>query len=209
MAGAAPGRCARCCRMQWSNLFRRRAALKAARPQRALEAVSKAASMLAEEEAPLIRIGETVQTRVRYTREQIIQFARLTGDANPLHHDRQAAERASFGEIIASGQQTAGLMMGAVASHFSRGSDGVQREALLLNFSFSFKVPVFAEQDVHIEWRVSEVQRKHRRGGYVGQVDGTASVAGQPCVVGRGTVLVTRREDPARQTRQTRASDGG
>lgn len=179
--------------MKLSNLFRRRAAFQATRPMRALEAVSKAAVMSPEEETPLIRVGEAVQAQVRYTREQIIQFARLTGDANPLHHDRQIAERASFGEIIASGQQTASQMMGLAATHFSRDGDGVPREVLLLNFNFSFKVPVFAEQDIHIEWRVSEVQPNSRRGGYVGQVDGTASVAGRACVVGRGTVLVTRR----------------
>jgi acyl dehydratase len=179
--------------MKPSNLFRRRLALQASQPMRALEAVPKAASMPPEEETRLIRVGETVRTQLRYTREQIVQFARLTGDANPLHHDRQAAERASFGEIIASGQQTASYMMGLVATHFSREGDGVPREALLLNFNFSFKLPVFAEQDIHIEWRVCEVQPNRRSGGFVGQVDGTASVAGRACVIGRGTVLVTRR----------------
>ena len=143
-------------------------------------------------ETPLIRAGEEFRTRVRYTREQIIQFARLTGDANPLHHDRQAAERASFGELIASGQQTASQMMGLVATYFSRQEDGIPREMLCLNFNFSFKLPVFAEQDIHIEWRVTEVERSTRRGGFIGHVDGTASVGGRPCVIGRGTVLVRR-----------------
>jgi acyl dehydratase len=143
-------------------------------------------------ETPLIRVGEEFRSRVRYTREQIMQFARLTGDTNPLHHDRQAAERASFGELIASGQQTASQMMGLVASHFSRRDDDVPREMLCLNFNFAFKLPVFAEQDVHIEWRVAEVERSTRRGGFIGHVDGTASVGGKPCVVGRGTVLVRR-----------------
>ena len=143
-------------------------------------------------ETPLIRAGEDCRTRVRYTREQIIEFARLTGDTNPLHHDRQAAERASFGELIASGQQTASQMMGLVASFFSRRDDGVPREMLCLNFNFAFKSPVFAEQDVQIEWRVSEVERSTRRGGFIGHVDGTAAVAGRACVVGRGTVLVRR-----------------
>jgi len=143
-------------------------------------------------ETPLIRAGEEFRTRVRYTREQIVQFARLTGDTNPLHHDRQAAERASFGELIASGQQTASQMMGLVASYFSRREDGVPREMLCLNFNFAFKLPVFAEQDIHIEWHVTEVERSTRRGGFIGHVDGAASVGGRPCVIGRGTVLVRR-----------------
>jgi acyl dehydratase len=145
-----------------------------------------------QEDTPLIRVGESFQTQVRYTREQIMQFARLTGDANPLHHDRQAAERASFGEIIASGQQTASQMMGVVATHFSRRSDGVPREMLGLNFNFAFRSPIFAEQDILVAWQVSEVERNTRRGGYIGHLNGTASVAGRACVVGRGTVLVTR-----------------
>jgi acyl dehydratase len=142
--------------------------------------------------APLIQEGEAFGTRLRYTREQIVQFARLTGDANPLHHDRQAAERASFGEIIASGQQTASHLMGVVATHFSRRDDGVPREVLCLNFNFAFKAPVFAEQEIELRWRVGEVERSVSRGGYIGLLEGEARVGGRPCVVSRGTVLVRR-----------------
>jgi acyl dehydratase len=143
-------------------------------------------------DTPLIRAGEEFHGLVRYTREQIIQFAQLSGDLNPLHHDRQAAERASFGEIIASGQQTASQMMGLVATHFSRRDDGVPREMLCLDFSFAFKSPVFAEQDIQLRWRVSEVERSTRRGGFIGHVEGTARVGARECVAARGTVLVRR-----------------
>lgn len=143
-------------------------------------------------DTPLMREGEEVRRAVRYTREQIIQFARLTGDSNPLHHDRQAAERARFGEIIASGQQTTSQMMGVAAAHFARRDDGIQREMLSLNFSFAFKAPVFAEQDIAITWRVSEIEKSTRRGGFVGHIEGQAVVAGRVCVVGRGTLLVRR-----------------
>lgn len=183
--------------MNLISLFRRRTALPAVVVKRALEAVPKAAVMQEPQQTPLIRVGETIQSQVRYSREQIAQFARLTGDFNPLHHDRQAAERASFGEIIASGQQTSSQMIGIVASHFSRRGDGVPREALCLNFNFAFKLPIFAEQDVLMQWRVSEVLRNTRRGGYVGHLEGHASVAGRACVVARGTVLVMRRTGEA------------
>lgn len=143
-------------------------------------------------DTPLLRVGEEFRSLVRYTREQISQFARLTGDSNPLHHDRQAAERASFGEIIASGQQTASQMMGVVASRYSQRDDGIPREMLCLNFNFAFKAPVFAEQDIHISWRVSKLEASMRQGGYIGHLDGQASVAGRACVVGRGTILVRR-----------------
>ena len=41
-------------------------------------------------ETPLIRPGEEVRTRLRFSREDIVAFARLSGDANPLHHDTLA-----------------------------------------------------------------------------------------------------------------------
>jgi acyl dehydratase len=143
-------------------------------------------------ESLLIREGEQMRACTRYTRAQIAEFARLTGDANPLHHDRQAAERANFGEVIASGQQTASRMMGLVATHFSRCDDGIAREMLCLNFNFAFKWPIFAEQEVEFAWRVGEVEHTPRRGGYIAHLDGSANVAGRACVIGRGTVLVRR-----------------
>ncbi len=143
-------------------------------------------------DTPLVRPGDEVQAQTRFTREQIMQFAVLTGDLNPLHHDRQAAERASFGEIIASGQQTASQLMGLAASYFSRQDDGVPREMLALNYNFAFKAPVFADQVLSLVWRVSEVEPHARRGGFIAHLDGSVSVAGKACVIGRGTVLVRR-----------------
>lgn len=140
----------------------------------------------------VIREGEEVRAQTRFTREQITQFAVLSGDTNPLHHDRQAAERASFGEIIASGQQTASQLMGLAASHFSRHDDGIAREMLALNFNFSFQAPVFADQVLTLAWRVGRLEPNARRGGYIAHLEGSASVAGRPCVIGRGTILVRR-----------------
>lgn len=139
----------------------------------------------------LIHVGETCERQVRFTREDIATFARLTGDSNPLHHDVQAAQRARHGEIIASGQQTTALMIGLVASHFSRSDDGLQRELLCLNFNFAFKAPVFAEQDLLLQWRVASVEWNETLGGWLAHADGRAMVRhAHPCVIGRGTLLV-------------------
>ncbi|MBI3349656.1 MAG: MaoC family dehydratase [Burkholderiales bacterium] len=148
----------------------------------------------AEEQATttaLIRVGETCERSIRFTREDIAAFARITGDTNPLHHDVQAAQRARHGEIIASGQQTTAQMMGLVASHFSRSDDGQARELLCLNFNFAFKAPVFAHQDLVLQWRVATVEWNATLGGWLAHVDGRATVRhAHPCVVGRGTLLV-------------------
>jgi acyl dehydratase len=139
----------------------------------------------------LISDGETVSKTVRVSRDEIIAFAQMSHDTNPLHTDTQVAQRARFGEIIASGQHTAAILMGMLATHFSRSDDGVRREMLCLNMNFAFKGPVFAEQDVTLQWKVSAVQWNSKLQGLLAHLDGSASVShGRPAVVGRGTILV-------------------
>jgi len=139
----------------------------------------------------LIRAGERFERTVRYTREGIALFAAATYDTNPLHHDALTAQRTRFGEIIASGEQTTSIMTGLLASHFSRSSAGVMREMVCLNLNFSFKLPVFADQDLVIEWAVQSAQWNTKLDGMLGQLDGTAAVKRDtPCVVARATILV-------------------
>lgn len=145
----------------------------------------------AQAAAPL-RVGEHFHRRMRLDEAQIAEFARLSGDANPLHQDAAAARATPFGEVIASGQHTAAAMMGLLASHFTRSDDGVRREMLCLNVNFAFKAPVRALTEVDMRWFVSAVERNARLGGWIGQLNGSAYSGGTDCVIARATVLVKR-----------------
>jgi acyl dehydratase len=139
----------------------------------------------------LIAAGETLARTVRFSRDEIAGFARLSHDHNPLHHDPREAQLAGFADVIASGQHTAAMLMGLLASHCSRSDDGLHREMLCLNMNFSFKGPVLADQDLLLEWRVASVQWNSKLDGMLALLDGSASVGGdEPAVVARGTVLV-------------------
>lgn len=139
-------------------------------------------------ESPLA--GTRCERTVRFSREQIAEFARLTGDANPLHTDEATARRARHGRIIASGQQTAAQMIGLASTHCARAEDGQTREVLCLNFNFSFKAPVFADVDVDLQWTVGAREHSERLGGSIWHLEGTAVSGGRICLVGRGTVMV-------------------
>lgn len=140
---------------------------------------------------PAIAPGHRCRRSVRFSREDIAEFARLSGNRNPLHHDQLAAQRARHGEIIASGEQITAQMIGLASSHFSQPDGDAPRELLCLNFNFAFKAPVFAEQAIELAWRVASVERHERLGGWLVQVDGQAAVRGAaPAVVARGTLLV-------------------
>jgi acyl dehydratase len=140
---------------------------------------------------PLIAVGETLAETASLTRADIASFSRASFDANPLHLDPQAAARAGFDDVIASGQQTAALLMGMLATHYSRDDDGVRREMLCLNMNFAFKEPVLADREFTLRWRVASVEWKERLGGLLAHLDGTATPASGPvAVVARGTILV-------------------
>ena len=139
----------------------------------------------------LVVVGERVEKKVRFSPEEIMNFARMTFDENPLHSDRKAAQRAHFGEIIAAGQHTSALMMGLAATHFSRGDDGIAREMLCLNFNFAFKLPVFAGQAMSLEWKVTSAVWNSKLDGVLAHIDGQAAASpDEPAVIGRGTILV-------------------
>ena len=145
----------------------------------------------------LIRAGEKLSRTLRYSRDDIAAFARLSNDQNPLHHDALVAQRARFGEIIASGEQTAAILMGMLATHFSRRDDGVRREMLSLNMNFAFKSPIFAEREVTLSWQVATVQWSGKLKGWLAHLDGSAGTAHQPpAIVARGTIIVTEAKAP-------------
>lgn len=82
-------------------------------------------------------------------------------------------------------------MMGLVASHFSRREDGIAREMLCLNFNFSYKHPVYADQDLHLLWTVRQIESNRKLGGLLVHLDGVASLDDRKVVVvGRGTILL-------------------
>ena len=143
----------------------------------------------------LVHVGEKAVKTLRLSRDDIQAFARISGDDNPLHHVVQDAQRARFGEIIASGQHTAAMLMGLLASHFSRRDDGVLREMLCLNVNFAFKGPVFADQDLRLSWKVASVEWNSKLIGVVAQLDGAMAVPHtKSAVVARGTILVKNVE---------------
>jgi acyl dehydratase len=138
---------------------------------------------------------------MRFSGECIAEFARLTGDANPLHFDTDAAARSRHGRVIAAGQHTTSQLIGLAATYFSRGHHGAAneelRELLCLNFNFSLKSPVFADETVELSWVVNGVEWSGRLHGWLVQADGSAKAAQRACVVARATLLIKPFADNA------------
>lgn len=61
------------------------------------------------------RVGDTATRTRRITAQDIELFTRMTGDANPLHYDRELAAASPFGRVIVQGGVTSGLLNAVVA----------------------------------------------------------------------------------------------
>ena len=100
-------------------------------------------------------VGQRISREVTFDEESIREFARLVGDENPLHHDKELAARTRFRGLIASGTHSAAVMMGpmtAFAVQFG--------SALGLEFSVKLKKPVRAGEHYRIEWEISKIEEK-------------------------------------------------
>jgi acyl dehydratase len=100
----------------------------------------------------LAEIGATARRSRRITERDIELFTELTGDRNPLHYDRAAAERSRFGGLIVQGGVTSGLLNAVVAE------DLPGPGSVFLHVDWSFKAPVRPGDEITAEVEVLEAR---------------------------------------------------
>ena len=59
-------------------------------------------------------VGQSAEVTKVFTEEDIFLFAGITGDRNPIHISKEYAEKSRFGERIAHGILTAGLISAVI-----------------------------------------------------------------------------------------------
>ena len=80
--------------------------------------------------------GDSASRTKLVTARHIELFTEITGDRNPLHYDKTAAEQSRFGGIIVQGGVTSGLLNAVVAE------DLPGPGSVFLNVNWSFPAPV-------------------------------------------------------------------
>ena len=134
----------------------------------------------------VVRVGEQITGRAVLTPAEIAEFARLSGDPNPLHHDEAVARRSRFGGIIVSGPQVIALMLGLLPTYFGRTGQAV----LGLEFSFRFVQAIRAGETMAMGWRVTTVEPTARGGERVTLTGEITNEHGQLRFTAQGTILV-------------------
>jgi 3-hydroxybutyryl-CoA dehydratase len=93
--------------------------------------------MASEADVLGIRVGDAASFTKTITEEDIRKFAEVTGDTNPLHLDPAYAEKTRFGERIAHGMISAGLISAVMGTKVAP-----HATAVYLSQSLRFQKPV-------------------------------------------------------------------
>ncbi len=110
-----------------------------------------------------LSVGDCWTSRARtITETDIVNFAGLTGDYDPLHVDHEFAKSTPFGRPIAHGMLGLSLLTG-LGSH----CPAANTLAFVAIRDWRFLLPVFVGDTVHIVNEVVETNQNGRRAGQV------------------------------------------
>lgn len=141
-------------------------------------------------------VGQKMVTRGRtVTETDIVQFAGLTGDYNPMHTDAEVMKRSVFGQRIAHGMLTLSYAVGqAYQLGFMEG-----KVIAFRGVEMKFSLPVFIGDTLHVELTVSAKKEALRMGGGLVTLDvKIINQAGKTAQSGDWTVLIVSRAAEAR-----------
>jgi len=98
------------------------------------------------------KIGATAELSRTVGPHDIEKFTELSGDRNPLHYDRAAAESSRFGEIVVQGGITSAILNAVVAEKLPGPG------TVFLNVSWNFVAPVRPGDTITGKVEVTEVR---------------------------------------------------
>lgn len=113
-------------------------------------------------------IGATMRTRGRTISEaDLVQFAALTGDYNPMHTDAEYSRGSFMGERVAHGMLSLSYAIGQAYQL------GILERTVLgfRGLEMKFSNPVYIGDTIHAELKVVDTKPAHRLGGGVVALD--------------------------------------
>ena len=103
-----------------------------------------------------IAIGDSRQYSKTLTREDVVLFARTSGDINPVHLDEAYAKTTEFGECIGHGMWSGALISAAIATTLP-GPGSIYRSQTI-----KFMKPVKIGDTLTVDLKVSEKKDRVR-----------------------------------------------
>lgn len=133
-----------------------------------------------------LRVGQTASFGKTVTEADIVLFAAVTGDTNPMHLNAEYAKGTIFGERIAHGMLAAGLITKVLGTQLPGPG------TIYLSQTLKFRAPVRIGQTVTATVEVLELNPERRRA----TLRTVCTVGGVPVLDGEAYVSLPARQRP-------------
>jgi len=130
-----------------------------------------------------LSVGQSADLVRTVGEADIIAFAAVTGDNNPVHLDADYAETTSFGERIAHGMLSAGYISAVIGTQLPGPG------AIYLSQALRFKRPVKIGDEVTARATITEIDEAKARV----TLATVCLVNGKPVVEGEALIMVPRK----------------
>lgn len=132
-----------------------------------------------------LSLGQSAEYRKQITERDLVLFAEVSGDINPLHLDADYAAGTDFGERIAHGMLTGALISAALALELPGPG------TVYLGQSLRFRRPVKIGDTISVQLEVTE---KHDGKGFVTLECKALNQDGKVVVTGTAEVMAPREK---------------
>ncbi|OIT33013.1 3-hydroxyacyl-[acyl-carrier-protein] dehydratase FERN, mitochondrial-like [Nicotiana tabacum] len=99
----------------------------------------------------LLKSGSILKQARTFSDADIIEYSKLTHDANPLHFDAECAKNAGFSDRLVPGMLVASLFPRIIAAHFPG--------AVYVSQTLHFKLPVYIGDEIIAEVQASSIRQ--------------------------------------------------
>ncbi len=99
----------------------------------------------------ICKLGDKVEVSKTISEADVYQFAELSGDRNPVHVDKEEAEKSIFGKQIAHGILAGSLISNAIGMKLPGPG------SIYLEQDFKFMKPVFISDTITASVEVTEI----------------------------------------------------
>ncbi|OMO71210.1 hypothetical protein CCACVL1_18364 [Corchorus capsularis] len=105
--------------------------------------------------APLLKIGDVLRHRRIFSDEDVVEYSRVSQDANPLHFDSESGRAAGFEDRLVHGMLVASLFPQIISSHFPG--------AIYVSQSLHFRSPVYIGDEIVGQVQVVNIKENNKR----------------------------------------------
>lgn len=135
-----------------------------------------------------LSVGMTETLRKTIDSSDVVGFAEVTGDRNPIHLSEHFAAQTPFGTRIAHGLYTASLISAVLGTRLPGPG------AVYISQTLNFRAPVKIGDTVDVKVTVAELMPEKRRA----RLECTCSVEGETVLDGEAWVKVPSKEGGGR-----------